>query len=743
MEHNLYCTVCGQALQPGMQFCIECGTKVSAQATNAQPESEVSDIQVIKNSAHWTIMPNMIGRRISPQDFENLKNITGIVIQGGVAAFVYVDGKEERELHGGSYDFIPQEEIDRVLESKSSLGFFGETSRLLKALGKLLTGKKVKDQIDDNNQEGLSSIKTFDDIISRLQPSSSIAIYLLSENPFSVVFGSETGQDGKQKFKPLTIRCRHLEVEISLTLQFQITDPRLVITHFLSRLPYITTYTIENELQPKIRHILEQELQDTDINEYGIPNQKRLAIETRLQELSNVLPGFKLTGISDITSSNNDFERLRHIADELFLSEKELEAAIRSNDFRNRLSAAENQVKIDAARNDYELYKALTEIDKDKILHEDELDKFYMLVSRQRKIREATNEEEIRKALQELEKAKLLSQDDMDALALQLADKKFEREALSEVVNMQHLANVELRRMEIEDMLTSKQQAREINQLQHINKTIETKLQGQQMIDDYQDARYAKETARKRDEVEWEMEVNRRIEEEKEKKRERRNEEFKSMYVFMSEQHEREEDGKHRREIEKKESEQAHERTMAAIKNAHEETMRGYDTQMSYEQLLATRKDLDPLAQAALAETVGSKQLLEQERRNSDRIQQILEANNRMMVGFAEKMIGAQDNLREEKERLYQERYNDQRNMAMEYREEKYRAQERQDNYSKHIMEHEDKLQNASVGAINAMSGKPIPAAQPELIKCPNCSHNVPLAKFCAKCGSELIISKN
>ena len=460
MNSKLFCIECGCEISAGM-YCANCKSKI----TPPLGESQQSDIQIIRYFAQWEVPQNVIGRRISPQDFENLANLKGLTIQKGVAAFIYIDGKEVSEIHGGSYEFISQTEIDKYLEQKTYPSLIGRINRGLKAVGTLITGKKLKTRIEERAAGDLSSIKNIDDVISRLRPDSSVEIYLLSEIPFSIVFNSLRREDGKREFRPFSIRCRNLSVNMELTLQFRINDPRSVITHLLSNRSYLSTYALEEQLSSKIRYILEDVLRDCDIDEYGIPPYKRHTIESRLKEISNCLPGIELAAVADISTSNSDFERLRQISDELFLSEKELEAAIRTNNFRNKLAAVENQAKIDELKNGLDLYKAIAEIDKEKTLHEEELDQFYLLVSRQRMIREAQNEEEIRKALQDLEMSKLLSKDDMDALLLQLTDKKMERETISEMVNMQHLANVEMKRIEIEDMLANRRFASEMDNL--------------------------------------------------------------------------------------------------------------------------------------------------------------------------------------------------------------------------------------------------------------------------------------
>lgn len=87
MSQKYFCTECGTQLEDGMLFCINCGTKINVAPT------ENNDIRVLNNTAQWIIPQNVIARRVSSQDLENLPSLKGLTIQQGVAAYIYIDGK--------------------------------------------------------------------------------------------------------------------------------------------------------------------------------------------------------------------------------------------------------------------------------------------------------------------------------------------------------------------------------------------------------------------------------------------------------------------------------------------------------------------------------------------------------------------------------------------------------------------------------------------------------------------------
>ena len=92
-----------------------------------------------------------------------------------------------------------------------------------------------------------------------------------------------------------------------------------------------------------------------------------------------------LKSVVEITTDNEDLERMHVLARELYLSEQELDYLHRTNDFKNRLTT----VNIQQARTDLELHKQLQEIKQDGVLTKDELEMFYIVLSRERRIFEA------------------------------------------------------------------------------------------------------------------------------------------------------------------------------------------------------------------------------------------------------------------------------------------------------------------------------------------------------------------
>ncbi len=680
-----------------MKFCVKCGAKVShaePMAFDAQPRSfqaftpphndvnvpgktPVKNIEVTKNHAQWVVEPGVIAKRVSPSDFLNLDNVKGIVIQNGVTACIYIDGSLVARLNGGKYDFISQQEIDELLDSKATPGLWGWIKGMGKALIKSITGKKVRDNVE-KGKDYHPDIKNLDDVIKELQPDVSIEVYLKTDAPFDIVFGGEKDRDGNLSFRPLTIPCRRLSAEVGLSLVIEITDFERFTAKFLLSKSTATVADIEQYLESNVKAILTNRLRNSDIDEFGIDPAIVSEISEMLQEYIEI-PGAKVRAIRDVTTSNEDMQRLKLVADEMFLSEKELEYAIRTNEFKNRLAGVENTQKVTEAKTDFELYKALMEINKDKALHDDELDEFYTLLSRQKIIRDATAMQEVEAALADIAKLRLLKEDEMEALRVELLTKNADRAAVAEIMQMNSMASVEKKRMEIELVLSNQQHILDQGKRQnahalrreelldsfelddmaqtHKAKTVKNNLNlendvldiklGQRIkVDEYQDSRQDKNIQRQRDNDAYQLEMEKRRRElefeELERRRrleaeemERLNRQNKDIFAMWADEEERKASYEHRHRMEDKRLDHEHELNMTSTISAHEETMKGLDVEslrvkatMDADQLMAEQAArLDSEAQRRMADAMGGAKVSEAEKRIRE--EQLAEARRR------------------------------------------------------------------------------------------------------------------
>ena len=86
-----------------------------------------------------------------------------------------------------------------------------------------------------------------------------------------------------------------------------------------------------------------------------------------------------------------------------------------------------NKQTIDQATSEEDLRYALQQINRDKLLHEDEMEQFVLMLNAQKRLREAKSKEEEYEALLDLKKSRLVKDDEMAALEDALLHNKIER----------------------------------------------------------------------------------------------------------------------------------------------------------------------------------------------------------------------------------------------------------------------------------------------------------------------------
>ena len=398
-------------------FCTYCGKPLDTPFVNSQ-----------KNKGSWVIAPGEIIRHISESDFANIAHLSGIIIQPGVSALIYSDGKEIAQIGSGQYDFISEQEIGNLENSRntgwSSLRGIG--INLWRAAARLVMGRKI----GDTPKNFTDSQHSREEIIQHLNSSSNISLYLKVDKPFPAIFGYDPFMTGSSNFVPMKIRTRLFDVEVCVSMMLQISDFRECIKYYMTGKKSLTTGDIQNAVSPYITRIIQDVLRNEDIDEKGITPEISGRIAAKLLETERFLFGIKITGIPEITCSNEDFDRFRTLAKELYCSEKELDYLRRTNEFKNRLAAVENEQIVTEARSELDLKIALDEVNKDSLLHGEEMEIFAQELAIRKNTRETDMIEALAKSTirkmeiaASIQKKELVIADEIDSLK---ADLKFE-----------------------------------------------------------------------------------------------------------------------------------------------------------------------------------------------------------------------------------------------------------------------------------------------------------------------------
>lgn len=510
----MICNNCKRQLRPNAKFCTFCGTKVENNIpTPKSPvvESErvinADKMSVIDNYLLWTVGKGEIARIIRESDFLTIESARGIIVNQGTAADIYAKGELLATIKGGKYDFISDAELENALKTRVQPGIL-DVKFIRKGwnwLVSMFAGKTVENQIRDAQGDPLKGIDTLNKLIRHINNGELISITLRQERSFVLCFGEEhETPDGYADFRPIEVNTSRFSAKVGVTASFKISDFNEFSSYYLTETNVAFTAYIASVITPMVKRVVIDVLaRQTEFN----PGDTKGIVAELNAELHGIdFHGISLATVMYVTIDDADFQRLTTLSRELYISEKELDHLTRTNEFKNRLASVVNQQTLREARTDADLYKALQEINKDKIIAEDELQRFYVVLSRERRIFDAQNQEQTNRALQDIFATGMLREEELQILAQQIALRKNERD-YAEAQQMESLENslrdakyrneFALKILQLHDAIeyekarTGGEQEIEVAKIAH-----ELRLTG--MRDDYADSRFVKDVEKAR-----------------------------------------------------------------------------------------------------------------------------------------------------------------------------------------------------------------------------------------------------
>ena len=487
------CVSCGAPLLNGAKFCTRCGTRQS-QTIEQKPVLSVkkednssqnssganNEMGIVKNKIYWNIQKGEIARHINEAEFVKYDSALGIIINDGTTAYIKSNGRLLVELKGGSYDFIPQNELNNILQTRVG-GAPSWFKRSCRFISNLVFGRRVADNVTEGDDEQLKRLRTFDDVVQHMKRNETFAVALKQNREFVLTFGGEHEKvDDYASFTPMEVNTKYLDLKICVKAFFQITDFPSFSEYYLTENNVVSTNMLAKEITPLVKNVLKSVLYDAELKDNFISEPLFAQIESKMKALN--FHGISMRSLAEITLDEEGLERMRCLSRELYLSEQELDALRRTNEFKNRMNTVVAEQQVYEADSELQLYNRLKEINKDKLLSEDELEKFYMVLSREKRIRQAQNNEQIEVALAEIERTGLLREEEMAVMRDQIAMRTYQR---GNAVKLMQLRDA----IEFEKTRTGGQQEIEMQQLLH-------ELEIVRKTDDYKDERFYKELER-------------------------------------------------------------------------------------------------------------------------------------------------------------------------------------------------------------------------------------------------------
>lgn len=434
----------------------------------------VDGVDVVRGRTIWSIQPGEIARKISERELEEIEKLKGIIVQEGCTAIIFANGELVSTLSAGAYLFYKSVEeeqaaIKAALEKAEKemaeadkrerdrkrqadptfrqLGIVGEIGRGFKWLGRIVFGEKKGEQKEKAKKRQLN----YAHILARLTQAPVLSVYVVSNRFITLTFGGGMNENGELAFQPYTIPVGIHDVEVGVSLQMRINDIHTFATNYLADHSSVTTREIQQLLNGTVETLLRQALRNQDYEQSGFSRDVTDGLKAQIQQTINQqVFGIECTQVLNITDNNKDFERFRQVERQLYNTEKELDFMHRTGEFRNRMEIEANSQQIASAQNTEELRHALQAINKDQLLHDDELEEFTQLLESQKRIRQAKTEEEEHEALEGLRKNRLIKQEEMEILEDELAHKKIPREEITEIMRIQSQQNIDTARLKSE-----------------------------------------------------------------------------------------------------------------------------------------------------------------------------------------------------------------------------------------------------------------------------------------------------
>ena len=489
IEASMECPQCSAPLKPGTKFCTKCGHRmVPAEKAPASPQPEASDLNTVKGRIYWNIQPGQVARVISEAEFDSYNKIQGIIIPEGTTAYIRANGRTIASISGGTYDF-----------TGSSEQAINNAGRNLRKGWEFIVNLFKSRKREEGDKTGEELYRQQQNVIQEnAKRGAAFSIIILLDKAFPLLIGSKQQQiDGYKDFTPMNIQTRYLDMELGVNAYFKISDPERFIIHYLTERQVLNTAFIVDEITDTVRTVLQDALYDVELSSNRIPKELHSMLKDKINAVAaEAFFGVSVVRIVEISAANEDLDRFRALSRELYLSEKELDYLRRSNEFKNRLSDTVNAQRLHEASSDLDLDKQLEVINHDRLLHEDEVEKFKYFLKNERIVREAQNDDERNAALAELAKTGLIREDEVYALQDQLQTNSYQRGMAFQMMQLRD--GIEFERVRLEG---------EADKAAVIIKK-ELELTG--LRDDYDDSRFYKEVEKQRTLAETNLDLEQR-----------------------------------------------------------------------------------------------------------------------------------------------------------------------------------------------------------------------------------------
>lgn len=615
------CKKCHVMLKPGSKFCTSCGTPVNnPSVTEVESVSSTKPMSIIKDRIFWNVQKGELAHRFNEAEMMQYDSTKGIIINEGTTAYIRANGVHVAEIKGGTYDFVDPQKLDETLNQRQG-GLAGGIRSGFRFLSNLVMGRRVKDSIEANESPENSIIpNTMASLIERMKEGQVFSVTLKLDKSFPLIF--EINE----------IETSILNATFGVHTFLKIADFAKFSEYYLSDSNSVSFERIQKEFEPIIKASIQKIVHNHDLKEGRLPEELLQNITAEIESsASEFMYGLKLEKIVEISSKSEDLARFRELSKELYLSEKELEFLIRTNEFRNRLTSTQNSQRLSDASTDAEFHRALTEINnnrfvgearqsldfdkqmqgitQEQLLTEDEMEKFYMVLSREKRIREAKNEDEINAALLEIEKTGLLRTEDLENLKQSIRERSedhdLQRFHSIDLLQMNQSLEIDRKKLEWEyeigDNRIELEISRRRKELQSEIGYTQLEIERWKTEDDYKDSIFYKDLEKRKAAQLQELDLSRATRETEidldNKEMDAQLERLRKLKEVEAAQ----EKLKHEQEMAARAQELNHVKDLTQLDKEKQENLANIYQGMTFEQIMAANPNLNPDVASQLA----------------------------------------------------------------------------------------------------------------------------------------------
>lgn len=508
------CRYCGYPVLPKYKACPHCGKSLAEEqppVVDSQPETAYD---VVNRRAIWNIQKGEIAHLISEREFETAARLRGVVVPEGCTAIVFVGKEVVSVMQSGVYTFgdekawptpssptpnggapapngAPSPNGGAPTPKPKSSGFW-------QGVKNFLFGKKKNEKPEQHQRRTGRILPKLQGAKGMAAPEQNLRVYLVSNRAINLLFDATMDDQENIEFAPMSIPTATVDVGISVSMQLQVQNMAEVAANYLSDSHTLRTLDLMQMLRATVKATLTQFLRNLDYQHDGLPDPVVSNLKMRLLQACNEqLVGIEATKVLSITDRSDDFERFRKLERDLYVSGRQLDYLQRTQAYKNRLEQQNNQQAVQQARNAEDLRKALQEINRDKLLSEDEMEQFTQMLSSQKRLREAKSDNEMRQALVELKKCGLVSDDEVNALEVELQQKQIDRNSVADVMRLQATHKLDMERQimafELSDSQQDHERAERLKAEQHKGTLLAAQLDTKRQLDSYADERKRQE----------------------------------------------------------------------------------------------------------------------------------------------------------------------------------------------------------------------------------------------------------